>query len=284
MADQSRIEHVSDTALWVAVYRAKETERPDALFKDPFAAILIGERGRKIAASMPYKKIMAWVMAIRTTAIDRLVLQAIEMGADTVINLGTGLDTRPYRMSLPPELNWIEVDFPHIIELKNEKLRGEKPVCHLRRIALDLSQREDAQALYRELAAQTKKALVITEGVIPYLTHEQAQALAEDLHACPSFAYWVQDFYEPRFIQRTRAIWGRHLRSAPFRFTADDWFGFFGKLGWKAKCKITASDEAHRVKRRPPFVFPLSLTFFMMSKERRRQFKESRGYALLERV
>jgi len=31
------IENVSDTARWVAVYRAMETARPDAIFKDPFA-------------------------------------------------------------------------------------------------------------------------------------------------------------------------------------------------------------------------------------------------------
>ena len=29
------IRNVSDTALWVAVYRAMESERSDALFRDP---------------------------------------------------------------------------------------------------------------------------------------------------------------------------------------------------------------------------------------------------------
>ncbi|MGD0484992.1 MAG: hypothetical protein ABSB58_10150, partial [Gemmatimonadales bacterium] len=36
------IEHVSDTARWVAVHRAMESERPDALFRDPFARRLAG--------------------------------------------------------------------------------------------------------------------------------------------------------------------------------------------------------------------------------------------------
>src|SRR5947208_2742107 len=92
-----RIENVSDTALWVAVYRALESERPDALFRDPLSMKLAGARGREIAASMPNGSIMAWVMAIRTVAIDRLIQDAIRMGADTVLNLGAGLDTRPYR-------------------------------------------------------------------------------------------------------------------------------------------------------------------------------------------
>jgi O-methyltransferase involved in polyketide biosynthesis len=35
-----KIEHVTDTAFWIASLRALESERPDALFHDPLAAIL----------------------------------------------------------------------------------------------------------------------------------------------------------------------------------------------------------------------------------------------------
>ena len=49
----SPISNVSDTARWVAVYRARESARPDALFHDPYAELLAGERGRAIAAFMP---------------------------------------------------------------------------------------------------------------------------------------------------------------------------------------------------------------------------------------
>lgn len=45
MSDIHEISHVSDTAHWVAVYRAMETERPDAIFRDPYARRLAGARG-----------------------------------------------------------------------------------------------------------------------------------------------------------------------------------------------------------------------------------------------
>jgi len=48
---------------------------------------------------------MAFAMVVRTCAIDRLILMAIEKGIDTVINLGAGLDTRPYRMQLRQDCN-----------------------------------------------------------------------------------------------------------------------------------------------------------------------------------
>jgi methyltransferase (TIGR00027 family) len=119
----SSIRDVSDTALWVAVYRAQESARPDPLFQDPLATVLAGERGKQIADAMPYPRIMNWFLVIRTVALDRLIQAAIEQGADTLINLGTGLDTRPYRMKLPPNLRWVEVDFPHIIDYKRRSSR-----------------------------------------------------------------------------------------------------------------------------------------------------------------
>jgi O-methyltransferase involved in polyketide biosynthesis len=37
------IRDISDTARWMAVFRARESERPDAVFKDPFAQALAGD-------------------------------------------------------------------------------------------------------------------------------------------------------------------------------------------------------------------------------------------------
>src|SRR4051812_38059191 len=98
------ISHVSDTALWVAAFRAFESERPDSLYHDPYAGVLSGERGRVMAREMPYQNMLAWLMAVRTIAIDRLVFEALSVGVDTVINIGAGLDTRPYRLDLPTDL------------------------------------------------------------------------------------------------------------------------------------------------------------------------------------
>ena len=47
------IENVSDTARWVAVYRAMETERPDALFRDPWGRRLAGVKGKEIVRGLP---------------------------------------------------------------------------------------------------------------------------------------------------------------------------------------------------------------------------------------
>ena len=58
-------------------------------------------------------------------------------------NLAAGLDARPYRMDLPPSMQWMEIDFPEIISYKQEILSADQPRCHLERVALDLSQVAD---------------------------------------------------------------------------------------------------------------------------------------------
>ena len=47
------IQHVSDTAFMVAGFRAEETDRPDALFRDPLAAKLVGDHGANILKTVP---------------------------------------------------------------------------------------------------------------------------------------------------------------------------------------------------------------------------------------
>jgi O-methyltransferase involved in polyketide biosynthesis len=62
----SQIRNISDTARWVAVYRARETERTDAVFRDPFARRLAGELGERIATSMSFAEKNSWPFVART--------------------------------------------------------------------------------------------------------------------------------------------------------------------------------------------------------------------------
>jgi methyltransferase (TIGR00027 family) len=253
------IHHVSDTALWVAAYRAEESERPDAAFRDPLAKVLAGERGRKIAKAMAVQGIMRWIMVIRTVAIDRLIQMAISKGADTVVNLGAGLDTRPYRMPLPENIRWIEVDFEDMIAMKNQKLAGEKPVCRLERVSLDLTSRELRRSFFAKIASESKSVLVITEGVLPYLKPEAVAELASDLRDVSGFRFWIQDFYQGDRHAWRGVRWRKKLKSAPFQFMVKDWFEFFGAFGWEPEEIVYGVDQGRILKRRPEVPFFLMM-------------------------
>jgi methyltransferase (TIGR00027 family) len=277
------IQDVSDTAFFVAHYRAVEGQRRDALFHDPLAARLAGERGRRIGESMDKALMGGWSIAIRTVIIDRYIADAVAEGVDAVLNLGAGLDTRPYRMDLPPSLRWIEVDFPRVIDLKEKVLAGETPRCRLTRVKLDLGDTAARRAFFAGVAA--KKLLVLTEGVTPYLTNEQVAELAASLRELGA-AYWIVDYFAPGVMaMRRRTGLTRHLTNAPFRFDPADWFAFFEKAGWRCKQVRYIIEEAARLKRHPrPSLVLLGLVVrsLFMSRERRAAARRSMGFALLE--
>jgi methyltransferase (TIGR00027 family) len=279
MSENSTPLHVSDTALWVATYRADETRRPDALFQDPLAEKLAGPRGQEIAASMPHHKIMQWVLTVRTVAIDRLIQQALELGVDVVVNLGAGLDTRPYRMSLAKDLLWIEVDFPPMIQYKSEKLKDEAPRCQLERMSVDLSNTSERRACLQQIAARGRKILVISEGVIPYLDETQARDLSQDLIGTTQIAYWILDYRrgDIRLPKRIR----RAMKDVPFKLRLPDEMAFFQSHGWQLHADIPSFTEGRRIQRPFPLPFPWNVVRRVFPDWMDKQATRQTGYALL---
>src|SRR5271167_2711888 len=161
MNSANPIRHVSDTALWVAVYRAQESERADAVFHDPYARKLAGDRGMQIAAAMPFAQRHSWCYVARTWLVDQIIEREVQQGTDMVINLAAGLDSRPYRMQLPASLRWVEVDLPDILSYKQEVLAAERPVCTVERVPLDLRDIAARRALFQRLGEEAKRVLVV---------------------------------------------------------------------------------------------------------------------------
>jgi methyltransferase (TIGR00027 family) len=283
VSDESSIKHVSDTAFWVAHFRAMETRRADAIFADPLASLLAGERGRQIARSFPRSSNVAWGTVIRTSAIDRMIGAVLALGVDTVFNLGAGLDTRPYRTRLPAHLRWIELDFPGIMESKRSKLSPHKPVCHLERVGIDLLDRPSRTAVFAQYASGSRNTLLITEGVIPFISAPDVEILAKDLAAVPSFCYWITDFANLSGQRKMPHGWEGRLKAAPFLFEADDCIAFFNQTGWRSRKVITTGEESVRIKRPYPLNFPRGVLMRMLPREVRKRILDLSGVVLMQR-
>ena len=281
------IQHVSDTARWVALYRAMESERPDALFHDPYARLLAGEQAETILATLPKAKTWAWPMIVRTAVLDELILQAVERkGVDTVLNLAAGLDARPYRLQLPPDLRWIEVDFPDVIAYKQEQMASAHPVCVLERVGLDLTEIPRRQGLFAGIGSASKQVLVVTEGLLIYLSREQVAALAEDLAAPPTFRWWLIDIATPRILKMMEKTWGRAVAAgnAPFQFAPAEGTRFFDDHGWTEAEFRSTWDEANRLHRADiRFAWLWRLLGRLSSAKRREEGRRMSGMALLKR-
>jgi len=255
---QAVVRNISDTARWAAVFRARETERPDALFSDPFAERLAGKIGVDIANTLPEGNSHAWAWVARTYLFDQFIAQELAQGVDMVVNLAAGLDARPYRMALPASLQWIEVDLPEILAYKEGILANEKPSCALQRVRLDLSDGVARRALFADLNPRANKILVLTEGLIIYLNSDEAAALAKDLSASTHFERWVLDLHSPGLLRMMQRTTGKQLSKvgAPFQFAPAEGSAFFTPHGWEPLEVKSLLKTATRFKR-PPFLLRL---------------------------
>lgn len=228
------MQDISDTARWAAVFRARETERGDALFRDPFAKRLAGMRGEQITDTLQHAGENSWAWVMRTYLFDRILTAQLNQGADLVLNLAAGLDARPYRMALPSQLRWVEVDLPHLNAYKQEILASEKPVCALERISLDLGDVTARRDLLARLAQHARRALVLSEGLLIYLTPEENGVLAEDLRAQPAFTHWLIDLASPSLFAFLQQRTGQHTANAgaPYKFAPPEGPDFFEPHGW----------------------------------------------------
>jgi len=281
------IENVSDTARWVAVYRAMETARPDAIFRDPFADRLAGQRGHEITDAMKNGRAMAWPMIVRTAVFDEIILDAVRnQKVDLVVNLAAGLDARPWRMPLPPDLHWVDVDLPGILNYKTETLKDEKPVCRYEAVTVDLRDLEARRALFTRLGARAARALVISEGLLIYLTPEQVGSLATDLHAQPTFQEWLIDLASPDLLKRMGKTWGKSVAAgnAPFLFGPAESTEFFRPYGWREAQYRSLWEEANRLHRTMKGAWAWNLIGKLMPPKTREKTRRFSGMVLLERL
>ncbi len=258
------MDKISETAFLVALYRAIESERPDALFCDPLARRLAGGQGALQSAILGQPQRGADAIAIRTRSIDDLIGRLVrDAGIDTVLNLAAGLDTRPYRLSLPPTLRWIEIDLPEILAYKAQILDSAaqesspnvqySACCQVQQISLDLNSAQ-RNTVFAGLNAATNNALVVTEGLLSYFSSEAVAALAADLYRQPHFRWRILELLPP--LARTSRPYAQNLFDQyyasgknAFQFRPVEGAAFFSSYGWQVAELGSIWKESLRLRR-----------------------------------
>jgi methyltransferase (TIGR00027 family) len=247
---------ISETAYAVAMYRALETERPDALFLDRHARFLAGGRGEFLVKVLGNERQIANLIAVRTHLIDESIKRLVETKSiDTVLNLAAGFDMRPYRLALPT-LRWIEVDLPEICEYKAQKLCEVKPNCLLDRCNLDLTDIASRNALFSKINFQSQKVLILTEGLLSYLSEIQVKSLAADLQQQANFRWWLFELVSSNALKCSANDWSQKIAnqyfsdgSPIFQYTPEIGAEFFQTIDWKVAQVGYVGEESRRLKR-----------------------------------
>ena len=229
----SDITHVSDTALMVAACRALETESPDGFVHDPFAARLAGERGMALLRGLPGPEMMRFGIGIRSHFIDELLPEVLASTPfATVLSLGCGLDTRPWRLDFSPDLRWIEVDFPDILDYKDSLMSSERPRCRRERMTADLNDPAQRRTVYA--AVGPAPALMITEGLLMYLPAATVNGLAAEVSRESGVSHWMCDVTTSAFAKAIYMDSFRSIRNvqAPDFLTGEQILDTVHRNGW----------------------------------------------------
>jgi len=232
------IAHVSDTALMVAACRALEFDAPDGFVRDPFAARLAGERGMAILRALPQPEMMRFGIGVRSRFMDELVLETLASEKiATVLSLGCGLDTRPWRLDVPAELRWIEVDFADMLDYKNAQMSAETPRCRREFISADANDAAQRRNIYA--AVGPAPALMITEGFLMYLPAATVEALAAEAAHASGIAHWMSDIMTTAFMKAINIDTPQSVRNmqAPDSLNGDQILETVRRHGWQTAAR-----------------------------------------------
>ncbi len=216
------MENVSITAYWMAAYRSIEQGEKNPLFLDSFSAEIAKPLGFQFLKNLSFGLHYEWIFNTRTKVIDDLIVETLHNEqVDVVINLAAGFDMRPFRLNLDLNLKWVEIDHENIILQKNKITENQKPNCQLQRTSCDLTQDSQLASLLTDLQLGDAKVLILTEGLLIYLSRPQILKLSNSLGGLmTNRMFWIFDGAHPLIVKMMGWLWNPVLSLARCHFTS----------------------------------------------------------------
>jgi methyltransferase (TIGR00027 family) len=175
----------SATAQQMALSRAIETRKPagERICCDPLAERFLGPKYRMLLSGRPLRNAVEslieqrfaghhYYVIARTRCFDDFLQRQLAGGAQQVVILGAGYDSRPYRFAeLLDGVAVFEVDHPATSAAKQAKicdLLGTPPV-NIAYVAVDFTTESLADKLRQTGYRAELRTVFLWEGVTPYL-------------------------------------------------------------------------------------------------------------------
>lgn len=150
--------------------KAVESRLPDSLLNDRLADEIV----RKIDydfSRVDLGRDGAISLALRAKSFDDWTRAFIAKHEDAVVlNLGCGLDSRVFRVGPPAGISWFDVDLHDVIDLRQRLYPAR--TGDYRRIGASVTETAWLSEIPRD-----RPAIVVAEGLMPYLPGEEAPKL-----------------------------------------------------------------------------------------------------------
>ncbi|ESX80135.1 class I SAM-dependent methyltransferase [Mesorhizobium sp. M0923] len=183
--------------LLITVYgKALESRLPNSLLKDRFA----DEAVRRIDYDFSRLKVdnnLGVGLAIRAKTLDDWVSAFLANNPNAIVlHLGCGLDTRIFRIDPPAGVDWFDVDYAEVIELRR-KLYPMREHYHL----IGSSVTEPG---WLDEVPGDRPAMVVAEGLTPYLAADEGPRLVSRLVSHLASGEFICDAYSDLGLKLVR--------------------------------------------------------------------------------
>lgn len=169
------VKPISSLAFYCCGVRMQDAQSVRPVCGDNYARLFMSDYGADIYELFREEENSNASILVRHRVIDELLQDQLQQRPDScIITIGAGFDSRPYRLQGG---TWFELDDPHVVAWKNERLSTSDCANALQRISIDFT----SEPLEHKLAAlhPAGPVVLVIEGVFIYLSEQEIlQSLA----------------------------------------------------------------------------------------------------------
>ena len=209
-----------ETMLMTLSGRALQSQWKNPILRDPWAEEAmqqidydISKHYRGVGSWSMWSKIGCTIIATRAATFDLLTNRYLADHPDAIVlHVGCGMDSRVFRVDPSASVQWFDVDYPDVIDLRRQ-LFPERGAYHL--IGAALSDLRWLDAVPRD-----RPGLLIAEGVLHYLSETEVKALLNAVVAHFPSGQMIFDICNPWIVKRAGSNVGG--TGAAYKWGLDD--------------------------------------------------------------
>ena len=218
--EKIRFAKEKETMLMTLSGRALQSQWKEPILRDPWAEEAmrhidydISQQYKGIGSWSMWKDIGSTIIATRAATFDQLTQQYLAEHPNAVgLHVGCGMDSRAFRVNPPASVEWFDVDYPDVIELRRQ-LFPERPAYHLVGAQLD-------DLRWLDEVPGGRPGLLIAEGVLHYLNEADVKALLNAVVAHFPSGQMIFDICNSFIVKRAGSNVGG--TGATYRWGLDD--------------------------------------------------------------
>jgi methyltransferase (TIGR00027 family) len=214
-----------ETMLMMLNGRAVQSAWKNPILRDPWAEEAMRHIDYDMSKTLKgvsswgmWKEIGCTIIATRAATFDQLTTRYLADHPDAIVlHVGCGMDSRVFRIDPPATVDWFDVDYPDVTDLRRQ-LFPERDAAPKGRYHLIGAPLNDLRWL--DDVPRDRPGLLIAEGVLMYLSEAEVKALLNAVTGHFPGGQMIFDVVHPVILKRVGSNVGG--TGATYKWSLDD--------------------------------------------------------------